>query len=99
MLFNLAGINNLNKTVTGTVKMKLLNSKGKSVYDQSIPVILESFLRTDIPVSLTLPAETGGYVLVAEFTPENGKPVISRRFLKVGQAASYSYFNLNPKIQ
>src|SRR5665648_128929 len=99
MLFNLAGINNLNKTVIGTVKMKLFNAKGKSVSDQSIPITLESFLRTDIPVSLTLPAETGGYVLVAEFTPENGKPVISRRFLKVGQAASYSYFNLNPKIQ
>ena len=97
MLFNLAGINNLNKTVTGTVKIKLLNSKGESVSDQRIPVTLESFLRTDIPVSLTLPAETGGYVLVAEFTPESGKPVISRRFMKIGHAASYSYFDINPK--
>jgi len=97
MLFNLAGINNLNKTVTGTVKIKLLNSKGESVSDQRIPVALESFLRTDIPVSLTLPVETDGYVLVAEFTPENGKPVISRRFLKVGKATSYSYFDINPK--
>lgn len=97
MLFNLAGINNLNKTVTGTVKIKLLNSKGESVSDQRIPVTLESFLRTDIPISLTLPAETGGYVLVAEFTPENGKPVISRRFMKIGHAASYSYFDINPK--
>ena len=44
-----------------------------------------------------LPSEAaGGYVLVAEFTPENGTPVISRRFLKVGQAANYSYFNINP---
>ena len=76
--------------------MKLIDAKGKSVSDQTIPVKLESFLRTDIPISLTLPAEKGGYVLVAEFTPDNGTPVTSRRFLKVGKASQYSYFNLNP---
>jgi hypothetical protein len=45
---------------------------------------------------LVLPAETGGYLLVAEFTSENGTTIISRRFLKIGQAKEYSYFNLNP---
>jgi beta-galactosidase len=96
LLFNLAGVNNLNKTVEGSVKVKLLNQKGESVSEQQLPVKLQSFLRTDIPVSIVLPVEIGGYVLVAEFTPENGESVISRRFLKVGQASEYRYFNLNP---
>jgi hypothetical protein len=96
LLFNLVGINNLNKTVSGTVRIKLLNSSGKIVSEQTMQVKLESFLRSDIPVSLTLPEEPGGYVLVAEFTPENGKTIISRRFLKIGKADNYTYFQVSP---
>ncbi|MFA5816946.1 MAG: sugar-binding domain-containing protein [Bacteroidales bacterium] len=99
LLFNLVGVNNLASPLSGTVKLKLIDQTGKYVAEQTLPVKLQSFLRTDIPVSLTLPTQTGGYVLVAEFTPENGSPVISRRFLKIGQAANYSYFNLNPKTK
>ena len=95
LLFNLAGINNMNKTATGTVKVKLVNSKGDIFSEQHFTVKLESFLRTDIPVSLVLPSKAGGYVLIAEFTPENGQPVISRRFLKIGQSEEYSYFNID----
>jgi beta-galactosidase len=96
LLFNLAGINNLNKTIKGSVIVKLVNSKGKVISEQSSGVKLESFLRTDIPVSMILPSEAGGYVLIAEFTPEGGQPIISRRFLKVGQSEKYSYFNIDP---
>jgi len=46
-----------------------------------------------------LPIEAGGYVLVAEFTPEKGTTVISRRFLKIGKASSYSYFILSPGVK
>lgn len=99
MLFNLAGINNLSKAVSGTVKVKLIDKEGKSVSEQIFKEKLESYLRTDIPVSLTLPTSAGGYVLVAEFTPENGKTVISRRFLKVGKVAEYKYFEVNPIIK
>jgi hypothetical protein len=45
---------------------------------------------------MTLPSQSGGYVLVAEYTPENGKTVISRRFIKVGKSENYSYFKLDP---
>jgi hypothetical protein len=96
LLFNLAGINNLNKAVSGTVKLKLLNSNGQSVVEQSLSVTLESFLRTDIPVSIDLPSEPGGYLLLAEYTPEKGETVTSRRFLKVGKSEHYKYFNYNP---
>ena len=78
------------------VKVNLINAGGKVTAEQNFPVKLESFLRTDVPVSVILPNEAGGYVLVAEFTPENRKPVISRRFIRVGKLAEYSYYKLNP---
>ena len=96
LLFNLAGINNKPNTIKGSVKVKFINSNGISTSEQNIPVILNSFVRTDIPVSMTLPAEAGGYVLVAEFTSENGTPLLSRRFLKIGQVVDYSFYKLSP---
>ncbi len=96
LLFNLSGINNLNKMANGTVKVKLINAKGQTFAEQSFLVKLESFQRTDIPVSLVLPADAGGYVLVAEFTPGNGQTVISRRFLKIGKTGNYIYYKLSP---
>jgi len=96
LLFNLAGINNLSNIVDGTVKVKLINQDGIDLSEQSFPVKLEPYLRKDIPVSISLPSEAGGYLLIAEFTPQNGKPVISRRFLRVGLLTNYDYFNLKP---
>jgi hypothetical protein len=96
LLFNLAGINNQNDLIQGNVSVKLVNQKGQVSKVQSFPIQLTPFLRSDIPVSITLPQEAGGYVLVAEFTPSIGKPVISRRFLKVGSLPDYSFFNLQP---
>ncbi len=97
LLFNLTGINNFATTVSGTVKLKLIDSSGKSVSEQTINAKLQSFLRTDIPVSLNLPEISGGYLLIAEFTPENGSPVISRRYIRVGKMNEYSFFNLEIK--
>jgi hypothetical protein len=99
LLFNLAGINNLPKPVMGTVKLKVYDASGKISGEQVLPVKLPSYLRTDIPVAITLPTQPGGYLLVAEFTPEHGTPVLSRRFLKVGESKKYSYFNLNPILK
>ncbi len=98
-LFNLAGINNLPKPVSGTVKIRIYDASGKSSSEQVFPVKLPSWQRTDIPVNCTLPAQPGGYLVVAEFTPEQGTPVLSRRFLKVGEAAAYSWHKLDPIIK
>lgn len=96
LLFNLAGINNNRIEIDGTVKLKLINQKGQPMVEKSIPVKLAPQVRTDIPVSVSLPFETGGYVLSAEFVPKNSTPVISRRFIKVGKAPGYSFYELNP---
>ena len=97
LIFNMAGINNLPDEVKGNVRLKLIDASGASSSEKQLSVRLSSWLRTDIPVMMTLPTQPGGYLLVAEFTPENGKSVVSRRFLRVGQASQYSYFNLVPK--
>ena len=99
LLFTLAGINNLPSTISGKVTLRLYDATGKSSPEQSFPVKLASFQRTDIPAGITLPAEAGGYLLVAEFTPENGAPVLSRRFIRIGQMSTYTYFqmSLSPK--
>ena len=99
LMFNLYGINNLSRAANGKVIIKLLSEKGKNVSSQELTVKLESYLRTDIPISIVLPSEPGGYVLVAEFTPENGRTVISRRFLKTGESTDYKYFKISPIIK
>jgi len=96
LAFNLAGINNLPEKAEGLVKLRLINKTGHTVREKSLPVEMESYKRKDIPVSLILPKAPGGYVLVAEFTSENGTPVISRRFLKVGNPGQYSWFTYRP---
>jgi hypothetical protein len=85
--------------VSGTITIKVYNSMGIINSEKSIMVKLPSWLRTDIPVGIKLPAQPGGYLLVAKFTPENGSPVLSRRFLKVGEMATYSYFSMDPKVK
>jgi hypothetical protein len=96
LLFNLAGVNDLNQPVTGNVRIRILNEKGKSFSEKAFSIRLEPYLRNRFPVQVKLPDAPGGYLLVAEFTPENGPPVISRRYLRVGQTEKYRYFNLTP---
>ena len=99
LLFNLTGINNRGASVSGTVQLRLIDQSGKSTGEQNLSVSLNSFVRTNFPVSLTLPNQAGGYLLVAEFTPKGGSPVISRRYIRVGKLAGYSYFQLSPQTK
>ena len=47
-----------------------------------------------------MPDESGGYLLLAEFIPGQGKnasPVISRRYIKVGEMDKYIFYDYKPK--
>jgi hypothetical protein len=93
----LAKINDLPVSVTGRINMSILNSEGKAVAEKSIPVLLSGFDRTSLLAEITLPKKVGGYLIIAEFIAEgNQKPVISRRYIKVGKAAVYKYFEMQP---
>lgn len=97
LVFNLSGINNRVAEIAGTTQLRLLDSKGKQVLEKSIPVKLAAVGRTDIPVAVHLPADAGGYLLIAEFSDGKTKPVISRRYIKVGQAETYHFFEMKPQ--
>ena len=89
LLFNLVGVNDLNRESSGKVTLKILDEKGNVVYTQETSVEIESFGKQIQPCQLRLPTRPGGYLLVAEYL-EQGKsePVLSRRYLKIGDAAS-----------
>jgi hypothetical protein len=58
-------------------------------------VTLEAFDRSSFPVEISLPKKPGGYLLIAEFVAEGSeKPVISRRYIKVGEVSEYTFFEL-----
>lgn len=51
-----------------------------------------------IPCVVELPQQEGGYLVVAEYYPEDKKePVISRRYITVGKEnTNYEYYEIKP---
>ncbi|HJZ39453.1 MAG TPA: hypothetical protein VJ203_03745, partial [Bacteroidales bacterium] len=99
LLFNLVGINNIALPKKGSVGVQIIDHAGKTVLEKNIPVELVPFIRSGYPVYINLPVVPGGYLLVAEFRPEDGSdPVISRRYIKVGIASSYLFYEMQPSF-
>ena len=99
LLFNLVGVNDLVVAATGNITLKLINDKGVVVSKQDMPIKIEPLLKKTLPGMIDLPTEKGGYLLVAEYFPENNtRPVISRRYLKIGDSPgeNYNFHDLNP---
>ena len=99
LLFNLVGLNDYNATATGKIALKLMNGKGDVVTQQDISIRMDPLGKTTLPCRIALPTEKGGYLLVSEFFPEGkNQPVISRRYLKVGDSKEdkYGFFNITP---
>jgi beta-galactosidase len=95
---NLAGINNNADSVTGGGTIRLLDSNGLSVTSTKFKVLLKPQAKTEINEKLILPSKTGGYLLVAEFTPSGTKQkIVSRRFIRVGESRTYKYYELAPE--
>jgi beta-galactosidase/beta-glucuronidase len=95
LIFKLSKVNDLNSEVEGKVNLKVLDSDGKTVFKKNMPVNFSAFDRSSYPAEITLPKKPGGYLLVAEFMAENSnKPVISRRYIKVGDLEDYKFFEM-----
>jgi len=96
--FNLVGVNDDSFSVKGVTTLKLYDSNGHIVFTDSLPVSIEKYFKVNIPYALKLPMEKGGYLLVAEFV-KNGTntPVISRRYIKVGDNdTKYEFYDIKP---
>lgn len=95
--FKLAKVNDLPHEIKGVVTLKLLRSDGKTVSKKSIPLVLSAFDRSSVAEEISLPEKAGGYLLLAEFLTGGKKdPVVSRRYIKVGKASDYKYFEMQP---
>lgn len=100
LIFNLIGVNDLKRESSGKVLLKLLDEKGKVVLTQEESIVIEPFGKRLQPCLLKLPQEAGGYLLIAEYYEEGSSdPVLSRRYLKVGDKVSsfkdYFEYKLN----
>jgi len=98
--FNLFAVNDQTTISKGKVEVKLLNSKGEVVFNETVHTSIDPFGRNPIPFSMILPQTCDGYLLLALYTPEGAtEPVVSRRYLKVGgENDSYRFFDLNPPL-
>lgn len=99
LVFNLVGVNDNSEVSKGKINLYLLDSNGKKISSQTDSIAIPPFLTWTLPTSFKLPAEKGGYLLVSEFTPDNEKnvkPIISRRYIKIGESDSYKFYELKP---
>ena len=100
LVFNLVGVNDLNKESSGKVLLKLLDEEGTIISTQEESIVIEPFGKRLQPCLLKLPSKSGGYLLIAEYHEKGrAKPVLSRRYLKVGDAVTsfkdYFEYTLN----
>jgi hypothetical protein len=97
LLFTLVGVNDNATLSSGKVVLKLLNSNGVVSAQQDLNIRISAFSKRIEPCMIALPQEKGGYLMVAEFYPEgNSTPIISRRYLKIGDSKDekFSFFEM-----
>lgn len=96
LLFNIVGLNDLNKESSGNVLLKLLDSKGNTISIQEQMISINAYGKTLQPCMIQLPIQPGGYLLEVEYYPKGDiTPVISRRYLKVGDSnTKYEFYEL-----
>jgi hypothetical protein len=96
--FKLAKINDLPKSVSGNVTLRILDIEGKTVSRKVLSIILSPYDRSSQQVEMSLPVKSGGYLLLAEFFADgNQKAIVSRRYIKIGKLSGYKYFEMMPE--
>ena len=101
LAFDLIGITDNNKAAKGQVTVRLLNSRGKEVQKKQLGIDIPAFGQKVLPTTLKLPTQADGYLLLVEFRPQDepkAKPILSRRYIKVGQSGQlYPFYELTGK--
>ncbi len=95
LMFNLVGVNDFNNKKSGDITIRLLNDEGHEVLSQKSHIEIPAYGAQFKPVSITMPDAAGGYLLLCELMqPGSKEPVISRRYIRVGELDDYRFFNL-----
>ncbi len=97
LAFNLVGVNDLKEKSTGTITVKLMDSKGKIVAQQQRKIEIPAYQRVNIPAFFNVPQQTGGYLILAEFVKDGSAEILkSRRYIKVGEIGTTSFWEERP---
>ncbi|MEN8157401.1 MAG: hypothetical protein ABFS10_10650 [Bacteroidota bacterium] len=85
---NLLAVNDLPVQMEGNIHLTIINSGGDTVFSKTIPVLLEKFWQKLIPLSVKLPDEPGGYMIMTELEAkgDNNLEQVSRRYIRVGDS-------------
>jgi hypothetical protein len=88
LTLNLFGVNDSNNKREGKVEVKLLDHNGEILSTQILPVAIEPYWQTLVPISVEIPEKEGGYMLISALDDGNinGIPQVSRRYFRVGHA-------------
>ncbi|RLD50106.1 MAG: hypothetical protein DRI97_17415 [Bacteroidetes bacterium] len=83
---NLMGVNDSNSRQEGSVEVKFVDYKGEIVSTQTVPVEIDPFWQTTIPIAVKLPEKSGGYMITSELDDFSSETVnqVSRRYFLVG---------------
>lgn len=97
-VLTLTGINDFPHASQGRIKLKLLDNKGNKVLEKELTISMDPFGKTNLALKIRLPEEKGGYLILSEFYPEGiQEPILSRRYLRVGELIDYEWFDyINP---
>ncbi len=98
LAFNLIGINDKPENISGKVRLEILDDKGQSTLLFSGEVKVDGLGKTYVPVIVILPDKKRGYLLKSTFTPAEGRPMISRRYLRVGEGIGrMDFYEIKPE--
>jgi len=100
LTFNLVGVNDYSRDVKGQVVLRLIDARGKEASRQQREVVIAAYDKLYVPTAMVLPAEAGGYLLLAEFTPQietSPSTVISRRYIRIGKSDEYGFYDYEPE--
>jgi beta-galactosidase len=97
LVFNLVGINDLNKKANGKVTVKLIDGHGKVISEDIQNAEIKPFGRGNIPYSISLPEKEGGYLILSEFQKENSNEILkSRRYIRIGNQKNMAFPKITP---
>ncbi|UXX79898.1 hypothetical protein N7E81_02105 [Reichenbachiella carrageenanivorans] len=93
--FNIMVVNDTAQVNTGTVHYKLLDPKGNIVSTGQQDVSVQPFWQTLVPVTMTLPEQTGGYLVMTELEDPKSKRMkqVSLRYIQIGDVKQPEYYN------
>lgn len=93
---NLVGVNDLDHSVSGTFSLQMLDAGGTSVWQQQGAMVIPLYGKRALPISITTPKQSGGYLLLLDFRPDGSterESVKSRRFLRIGKLDHYDFYD------